>query len=175
MTIATRSVETPLGRYALCATERGLVSVLPARGRTPARTRVRHDARDDARARAHLAAAAAALREYFAGRRSDFADLALAPQGSAFLRRVWRALAEIPYGRTESYGALARRIGRPGAARAVGRANACNPLALVVPCHRVIGSAGELRGYAGGEWRKRWLLTHEASRATRAAGSPLQE
>jgi len=170
MSTATCQIETPLGRYALRATECGLVSVLPARGRAPARSRVRADAR----ARAHLAAATKALREYFAGRRRDFADLALAPQGSAFLRRVWSALAEIPYGSTESYGALARRIGRPGAARAVGSANARNPLALIVPCHRVIGASGELRGYAGGGWRKRWLLEHEDSCATRASAAPLQ-
>jgi O-6-methylguanine DNA methyltransferase len=98
--------------------------------------------------------------------------------GSPFQRRVWQALREIPPGATESYGALARRIGRPGAARAVGHANARNPVALVVPCHRVIGAAGALTGYAGGIARKRWLLAHEAAagrRPQRAAAAAREQ
>ncbi|MFT3859753.1 methylated-DNA--[protein]-cysteine S-methyltransferase [Micropruina sp.] len=106
-------------------------------------------------------AAAEQLREYFDGARTRF-DLRLNPAGTVFQRRVWAALSEIPYGRTTSYGELARRIGQPAAARAVGLANGRNPLAIVVPCHRVIGASGTLTGYAGGLHRKRWLLNHES-------------
>lgn len=100
------------------------------------------------------------LDEYFAGRRRAF-ELALAPRGTAFQRAVWRQLVAIPFGATTSYGALARALGCPTAARAVGAANGQNPISIVVPCHRVIGKDGALRGYAGGEPRKRWLLDHE--------------
>ncbi|MFT3857119.1 MAG: methylated-DNA--[protein]-cysteine S-methyltransferase [Aquabacterium sp.] len=81
--------------------------------------------------------------------------------GTEFQRTVWRALMDIPSGRTESYGELARRIGKPGASRAVGLANGSNPISIVVPCHRVIGASGALTGYGGGLWRKQWLLAHE--------------
>jgi methylated-DNA-[protein]-cysteine S-methyltransferase len=162
MQAAHTRVDTPLGPYALTATARGLARVAPA----DARCRAPQEAGSgDGRARAHLEAAAAALRDYFAGARRDFDDLTLAPEGGAFERLVRQALREIPFGRTRSYGELARGIGRPGAARAVGLANARNPLALVVPCHRVIGSDGSLTGYAGGLWRKRWLLAHEGARS----------
>jgi len=112
--------------------------------------------RDDAA----LSAARGQLEEYFAGARRIF-DLPLAPQGTAFQQAVLRALAEIPYGTTRSYGDIARRLGQPEASRAVGAANARNPLAIVLPCHRVIGSDGSLTGYAGGLAAKRWLLRHE--------------
>lgn len=105
-------------------------------------------------------AAAAQLREYFAGERDDF-DLVLAASGTAFQHKVWAALRKIPYGETWSYGELARHIGQPTASRAVGLANGRNPIAIVVPCHRVIGASGTLTGYAGGIERKRWLLEHE--------------
>lgn len=104
---------------------------------------------------------------YFKGERRAF-DLPLAPRGTPFQRRTWRALLRIPYGTTVSYGDLARRLGSPGASRAVGRANATNPIAVVVPCHRVIGSDGTMTGYGGGVERKRRLLELERSRA--AAG-----
>ena len=103
------------------------------------------------------------LAAYFAGDLTEF-DLALGPGGPPFARRVWGALQEIPYGETTSYGELARRIGRPGAARAVGLANARNPIAIVIPCHRVIGADGSLTGYGGGMDRKRALLELEAGR-----------
>jgi methylated-DNA-[protein]-cysteine S-methyltransferase len=109
---------------------------------------------------APLAAAARQLSEYFAGNRRDF-DLPMRLEGTAFQRRVWRELVEIPYGKTWSYGELARRIGNPNASRAVGLANGRNPLSIVVPCHRVIGADGSLTGYGGGIERKRWLLAHE--------------
>jgi methylated-DNA-[protein]-cysteine S-methyltransferase len=110
-----------------------------------------------------LVPAVAQLREYFAGERRAFA-LPLAPSGSPFERRVWQELLEIPYGETASYGEIARRIGAPSAARAVGLANGRNPIAVVVPCHRVIGANGSLTGYGGGLERKRWLLDLEAGR-----------
>lgn len=100
------------------------------------------------------------LEEYFAGRRTEF-DLPLAPAGTPFQHTVWAALREIPYGRTESYGHLAERIGRPGAARAVGLANGRNPVSIIVPCHRVVGATGALTGYGGGLDRKRQLLDFE--------------
>jgi len=105
-------------------------------------------------------AAADQLDSYFAGELMTF-DLPLAPLGSEFQQRVWAALQEIPYGETESYGQLAERIGSPGAARAVGLANGKNPIGIVIPCHRVVGSDGSLTGYGGGLDRKRQLLDLE--------------
>jgi methylated-DNA-[protein]-cysteine S-methyltransferase len=109
------------------------------------------------------------LSEYFAGERRRF-DLPLAPRGTEFQRRVWRALTDIPYGRTLSYGELARRIGKPSASRAVGLANGANPLPIIVPCHRVIGADGTLTGFGGGLPIKRKLLALEG--ATAAEESP---
>jgi len=108
--------------------------------------------------------ARAQLREYFAGRRTAF-DLPLALRGTPFQVRVWHALLRIPFGATASYGAIAAAIGCPGAARAVGGANHRNPIPIIVPCHRVIGSDGSLTGYGGGEARKRRLLELERARA----------
>ena len=104
--------------------------------------------------------AARQLREYFEGRRKSF-ELALEPDGTAFQRAVWERLREIPYGKTISYGELARRVGKPKAARAVGAANGANPLPIVVPCHRVIGSNGGLTGFGGGVSVKAALLELE--------------
>jgi len=100
------------------------------------------------------------LEEYFTGERTTF-DVKLAPEGAPFEREVWRALEEIPYGETVSYGEIARRVGQPTAARAVGTANGRNPIAVIVPCHRVIGADGSLTGYGGGLERKRLLLELE--------------
>jgi len=105
--------------------------------------------------------AARQLAEYFAGERTEF-DLELRMAGTPFQRRVWAALREIPFGETESYGELAQRIGEPGGARAVGLANGRNPVAIIVPCHRVIGAGGSLTGYGGGLPRKQFLLDLEA-------------
>lgn len=103
-------------------------------------------------------------RAYFAGELDALADVPVDGGGSEFQRRVWSALREIPAGETRTYSALAARLGLPRAARAVGLANARNPIAIAVPCHRVIGADGTLTGYAGGLERKRWLLAHESSR-----------
>ena len=100
--------------------------------------------------------------QYFAGTRTDF-DLPLAPPGTPFQRRVWGELRRIPYGTTATYGEVAERLGDPKAVRAVGLANGRNPIAVVVPCHRVIGSDGKLRGYAGGIERKQRLLALESA------------
>ena len=125
-------------------------------------------------ARAHasrvLDAAATQIAEYFAGARRDF-DLPLAPHGTKFQQLVWAQLLKIPFGETRSYGELARAIGRPAASRAVGAANGKNPLAIVVPCHRVVGASGALIGYAGGMAAKRWLLDHERATVGSWAGS----
>ncbi len=100
------------------------------------------------------------LTAYFTGELRHF-ELPLAPRGTAFQRSVWTLLADIPWGETTSYGALAQRLGKPGSARAVGAANGANPLPIVRPCHRVLGADGSLTGFGGGLERKRWLLTHE--------------
>jgi len=102
------------------------------------------------------------MRAYFAGDLTDF-DLPIELRGTEFQRRVWGALQDIPYGETISYGELARWVGNPKASRAVGLANGRNPVAIVVPCHRVIGANGSLTGYGGGLERKVWLLEHEGS------------
>jgi methylated-DNA-[protein]-cysteine S-methyltransferase len=100
------------------------------------------------------------LGEYFAGTRREF-DLELAPRGSAFERQVWTLLTKIPYGETRTYGQLAAELGDPGAAQAVGNANGWNPISIIVPCHRVVGTSGNLTGYTGGLTRKRFLLSLE--------------
>ena len=101
------------------------------------------------------------LLEYFDGARREF-DLALRPEGTAFQQAVWSELVRVPYGERVTYGDLARKVGRPDAVRAVGAANGANPIAIVIPCHRVVGSDGSLTGYGAGLPAKRWLLDHEA-------------
>ena len=105
------------------------------------------------------------LAEYFAGERREF-ELPLAPEGTPFMRRVWAELVKVPYGATATYGEIAERIGNPGGSRAVGLANNRNPIAIIIPCHRIIGSSGKLVGYAGGVELKERLLALES-------GSPL--
>jgi methylated-DNA-[protein]-cysteine S-methyltransferase len=104
----------------------------------------------------------AQLEEYFRGKRQKF-SLKLQPQGTDFQKEVWKQLLKIPYGRTVSYGDIAAALGDKNAVRAVGSANGKNPISIIVPCHRVIGSNGKLIGYGGGVWRKEWLLKHERS------------
>jgi len=108
------------------------------------------------------------LAEYFAGTRTAF-ELELEPEGTAFQQLVWNALRAIPYGATVSYGHIAHAIGRPAASRAVGAANGRNPLAIIVPCHRVIGSSGALTGYGGGLLAKQFLLEHERAHGPQLA------
>jgi methylated-DNA-[protein]-cysteine S-methyltransferase len=112
-----------------------------------------------------------ALDAYFDGNMDSLADIPVATGGTPFQREVWKALRAIPPGTTINYGQLAARLGRPGASRAVGAANGANPVAIVVPCHRVIGANGTLTGYASGLPHKQWLLDHEARFAPVAGGS----
>lgn len=151
-----REIDSRLGRLLLAADEAGLREIrFPRSGAHELPGGWTPDAGE-------LDAAAEQLQEYLAGERRIF-DLALAPRGTDFQLRVWRALLEIPYGATLSYGALAARLDAPGSARAVGLANGANPLPVVVPCHRVIGADGSLTGYGGGLDRKRLLLTLEGA------------
>jgi methylated-DNA-[protein]-cysteine S-methyltransferase len=117
-----------------------------------------------------FAAAREQLAEYFAGRRQQF-DLPLKLAGTPFQQRVWQELVRIPFGTTITYGQLAQRVGQPTASRAVGHANGRNPISIIVPCHRVIGSSGKLTGYAGGLGKKQWLLAWER-RATGTEPGP---
>jgi methylated-DNA-[protein]-cysteine S-methyltransferase len=107
-----------------------------------------------------LRQAVAELVAYFRGERQRF-DVALAPAGTPFQRRVWEAVARVPYGRTSSYKEIAAALGKPKAVRAIGAANGQNPLPILIPCHRIVGHDGRLVGYGGGLWRKAWLLRHE--------------
>jgi len=149
-------LDTPIGRLRLFADADGaLVQVNLPHARKPM-----PDPGPSQPGPAHLERIREQLGEYFDGRRFDF-ELALRAHGTDFQRQVWQGLTAIGYGCTESYGDLARRIGRPRAVRAVGAANGANPLSIVVPCHRVIGADGSLTGYGGGLDAKRWLLAHE--------------
>ncbi|WP_274706734.1 methylated-DNA--[protein]-cysteine S-methyltransferase [Streptomonospora nanhaiensis] len=159
-------VPSPLGDLLLTAEEAG--AVLTGLHLDPARFAHETDTRWR-RAPAALAEAADQLAAYFAGERTAF-TLALAPAGTAFQRQVWRALTTIPYGRTATYGEIARAIGQPNAARAVGMANNRNPISIVIPCHRVIGANGAVVGYGGGLPRKQALLHLERS-TRRPAGA----
>jgi methylated-DNA-[protein]-cysteine S-methyltransferase len=158
MTTATHAtmysvLASPVGPLVLSGDERALTGLRFAGGAVPPAWR-----RDDDRFRSE----AAQLAEYFAGGRDGF-DIPVRLTGAPFDRRVWEALRAIPHGTTTTYGELAERIGAPGQARAVGSANARNPVAIVVPCHRVIGAGGRLTGYAGGLERKRALLALEGA------------
>lgn len=148
-------IDSPVGPLRLVADEAGLRRLEFREGR--AFDAPPDDWQEDARA---LGPVARQLQEYFAGKRKVF-DLALEPEGTPFQRRVWERLLEIPYGETISYGTLARRVGNSNASRAVGLANGRNPIAIIIPCHRVIGSNGMLTGYGGGLPIKRKLLELE--------------
>jgi len=152
-----RRLETPVGPLHLAANESGLTHAvwlqrdhgLPTGDGSAAAIRI-------------VDQAATQLGEYFAGRRDHF-DLPLALAGTELRLAIWQALARIPRGRTITYGELAARMGRPRAGRFVGSAVGANPLSIILPCHRVIGADGSLRGYAGGLPAKSWLLAHEGA------------
>ncbi len=155
--LVSTTIDTPIGTLTLVASAVGLRAVLwpdddPAR--------VRLGERSDGAADPTLAAAAVQLAEYFAGSRRSF-DLPLDPVGTAFQRAAWAVLRQIPFGTTISYAEQAEGMGDRRKARAVGAANGRNPLSIVVPCHRVVGSTGSLTGFAGGVDTKAWLLAHE--------------
>jgi methylated-DNA-[protein]-cysteine S-methyltransferase len=158
----TLTIDSPLGSLRLVARGASLTHVALPGGTVP-------DAVED-RSHRILAAAAAQLDAYFSGTLVAF-ELPVAPPGTVFQRRAWDELCRIPYGATISYGEQARRVGRPHAARAVGAANGKNPIAIVVPCHRVIGAGGALVGYGGGLPAKRWLLEHERAHASTSASA----
>lgn len=157
-------IETPLGPMTAIVNERGLVlcefgDCLAQRGQVE---RVQKLFGDTPRPGSHifLDQTRDELGGYFAGKRETF-TIPLVVAGTPFQEQVWRELLRIPFGRTASYNEIGTRIGREGAARAVGRANGDNRMAIIIPCHRVIGANGSLTGYGGGEDRKRWLLDHE--------------
>ena len=158
-------VETPIGRLALVADDRGR---LLGAGWTDRQVRLERYLRAYSQGRApelvtarNPSGISSKIRDYFAGDVGVIDRLPVHTEGTEFQRAVWQALREIPCGETRSYAEIARRIGRPSAVRAVGLANGSNPVAVIVPCHRVIGSDGSLTGYGGGIERKRWLLAHE--------------
>lgn len=155
-TIYFRSIESPVGTLTAVATDQGLRAVL-----WPEDERVGFES-EPVEAADHpvLDAVASQLGQYFAGERFEF-DVPLDLRGTDFQMAVWRALAEIPFGETSTYGDQAHRIGRPKAARAVGAANGQNPVSIVLPCHRIVGKDGSLTGFAGGLDTKRFLLDHE--------------
>ena len=150
-------MDSPVGPLTLVAEDGRLAGLYMTDQRHRPDAPVFGDRDDDAEP---FAAARAQLTEYFAGERTTF-DLPLAPHGTEFQQTVWAALQEIPYGHTWSYGQLADHIGNPKASRAVGLANGRNPIGIVIPCHRVVGSTGALTGYGGGLERKQALLDLE--------------
>ena len=150
------TIDSPIGELLLAGDGTGLQRLDMREGRRP--VRIGGDWQRDA---TPFAPVVGQLERYFNGELRDF-EVPLSLQGNPFELRVWNALLEIPYGETVSYGEIARRIGEPGAPRAVGLANGRNPVALIVPCHRVIGADGSLTGYGGGLERKRFLLDLEA-------------
>lgn len=155
MTIVHRIVDSPLGALTLAGAGDALTGVYFAAPAHPPR------AVDlGSRVTTGFDAAIAQLTEYFAGRRMCF-ELPLRPHGSAFQQQVWNLVRAIPYGETRSYGQLATALGDPARSRAVGAANGQNPLAIIIPCHRVVGASGRLTGYGGGLARKRFLLDLE--------------
>lgn len=190
--VQIRELPTPVGLLQIAATDHGIVSILftddpnnlannfsasHARTQAPKLSvlTVLTPAVDpesmpllncNSAAEAHLAQAIMQLQQYFAGQRQQF-SLTLVPVGSRFQQQVWQALCAIPFAHSCSYGAIANHLHNPKAVRAVGAANGRNPIAIVVPCHRVIGANGSLTGYAGGLNRKLWLLQHELDHATK--------
>jgi methylated-DNA-[protein]-cysteine S-methyltransferase len=158
-----KTIPSPVGRLTLVATDHGLAAVLWEDDR-PERVRLNLDA--EQKGHPALVDTERQLKEYFAGRRREFA-LTLDLAGTAFQRKVWNALLTIPFGETRSYAQIARQIGAPRAARAVGAANSRNPVSIVAPCHRVVGSTGALTGFAGGIEIKAQLLAFEGARPAR--------
>jgi methylated-DNA-[protein]-cysteine S-methyltransferase len=156
-----KTIKSPVGELKLVASDRGLVAILWENDNPQ---RIRLGPIQENKKQPVLLEAERQLNEYFSGKRERF-SLRFDCDGTEFQKEVWRALATIPFGETRSYGQIARQIGRPAAVRAVGAANGKNPLSIVVPCHRVIGSNGKLTGFAGGLEIKASLLKLEQKRA----------
>lgn len=157
MSLAYKMIKSPVGRLKLVASEQGLVAILWEND-NPTRIRLRELVADDRHP--VLVETERQLKEYFAGKRKTF-SLGLDMRGTRFQKDVWEKLLAIPFGETRSYGQLAKQLGNPRATRAVGAANGKNPLSIIVPCHRVIGSSGKLTGFAGGLQTKAKLLSLE--------------
>lgn len=157
--LATTSLDTPIGTLRLAASEDGLTHVLFPNDNQA----LKGGTHPPQAARDHLEKAREALRAYFAGERSTFDDIVLAPKGTPFQKKVWAALKTIPLGQTRSYQDIAVAVDNPKAMRAVGLANGRNPIPIIVPCHRVIGADGSLTGFGGGLPAKRWLLEFEGA------------
>jgi methylated-DNA-[protein]-cysteine S-methyltransferase len=160
MSLAYKMIESPVGKLKLVASDKGLVAILwdndrPHQG-VPLRDLVANEQHSV------LVDTERQLREYFAGKRKTF-SVSLDMRGTRFQKNVWEALLAIPFGETRSYGQLAKQLGNPNATRAVGAANGKNPLSIIVPCHRVIGSSGKLTGFGGGLEAKAHLLNLETS------------
>jgi len=163
MPLAFKHVPSPVGRLKLVASDVGLVAILWERD-DPGRVRL--GAMVESPDHAVLAETERQLGEYFAGRLQAF-TVPLDFHGTEFQKQIWSALLTIPFGETRSYGAIARAIGRPSASRAVGAANGRNPISIIAPCHRVLGSNGALTGFAGGLAAKDYLLGHERPTRTK--------
>jgi methylated-DNA-[protein]-cysteine S-methyltransferase len=154
MSLAYKFIESPVGRLKLVASDKGVVAIMWEKDR-PSRVRLTDLVENDRHPM--LVKAERQLREYFAGERREF-SLDLDMRGTKFQNDVWQALLAIPFGETRSYGQLAKQLGNESATRAVGAANGRNPIAVVVPCHRVVGATGKLTGFAGGLDAKAYLL-----------------
>ncbi len=160
MRLAYKKIESPVGKLTLVASDQGLVAVLWENDKP---TRVRLAQLVEKKSHSVLLEAERQLKEYFAGKRKSF-SIPLDMRGTHFQRSVWEALLAIPFGETRTYGQLAQQLGNPQAARAVGAANGRNPISIIVPCHRVIGSSGKLTEFAGGLETKERLLDMEQER-----------
>lgn len=163
MPSACKTIESPVGKLTLVASERGLMAIIWEND-APGRVRIASLTEDPQHP--VLVQAEQQLREYFAGKRKVF-SLPLDFEGTEFQLAVWQALLEITYGETCSYGDIAQKLGKPGAERAVGAANGRNPISIIAPCHRVVGANGTLTGFAGGLAAKAFLLDHEMVHAMR--------
>jgi len=162
--VSINAVDTPIGKLWVAVSEEGVIRLALPTSEEQAHFRAwiarYHPGAKESKAETHTVGRE--LTEYFAGRRQVF-TVPLDLRGSDFQRAVWRAVAQIPYGQTATYAALARKIGRPRAVRAVGAANGANPTPIIIPCHRVIGMNGSLVGYGGGLALKKWLLELEGA------------
>ncbi|WP_447751743.1 methylated-DNA--[protein]-cysteine S-methyltransferase [Sphingopyxis fribergensis] len=157
MTLYSKTIWSPVGELTLVAKDSGLVAILWENDKPD---RVRLGALSEKADHPVLVETERQLGEYFAGERRTF-DVPLSFSGSDFQRSVWSALLTIPFGETRSYGEIAHQVGKPSASRAVGAANGRNPISIIAPCHRVVGSTGKLTGFAGGLEAKRFLLQLE--------------
>ncbi|MGB6692117.1 MAG: methylated-DNA--[protein]-cysteine S-methyltransferase [Terracidiphilus sp.] len=171
MSLASKTIDSPVGQLELVASEKALVAILWEND-SPERVRLDEVAKSETNP--VIVLTERQLVEYFVGKRRNF-TVPLDLRGTPFQRNVWEALLAIPFGETRSYGELARRLGNPQAARAVGAAAGKNPVSIVVPCHRVIGAAGKLTGFAGGLEAKMRLLALEQNKPGRNSAGQTQE